>query len=49
MGRSDTAKVLVATLFGSMDTNALVPVLALYAASPAIGADLFQVGVIIGI
>lgn len=49
MGRSDTAKVLVATLFGSMDTNALVPVLALYAASPAIGADLLQVGVIIGI
>lgn len=49
MGRSDTAKVLAATLFGSMDTNALVPVLALYAASPVIGADLLQVGVIVGI
>ena len=47
MGRSDTAKVLVATLFGSMDTNALVPVIALYALS--LKADLLQVGVIVGI
>lgn len=47
MARWDTAKVLAATMLGTLDTNALVPVIALYAAS--LGADLFQIGVIVGV
>ncbi len=47
MSRANTAKVLAATLLGSMDTNALVPVIALYARS--LGADLLQIGIIVGL
>ncbi|OGS60024.1 MAG: hypothetical protein A3K59_08800 [Euryarchaeota archaeon RBG_19FT_COMBO_69_17] len=46
MGRADTAKVLATTLLGTMDTNALVPIIALYAAF--LGADVVQVGIIVG-
>jgi len=47
MGRSETLKVLAATMLGTVDTNALVPVIALYASYR--GADLLQVGIIVGL
>jgi len=47
MARSDTAKLLSATLLGTMDSNALVPIIALYAAS--LGADLVTIGIIVGL
>ncbi len=47
MGRWDTGKVLAATTLGTMDTNALVPIIALYASYR--GADLLQVGLIVGL
>ncbi len=47
MARRETAKVLAATMLGTVDTNALVPVIALYAQFR--GADLFQIGLIVGL
>jgi len=47
MGRLETLKVLAATMLGTMDTNALVPIIALYASFR--GADLLQVGIIVGL
>ena len=47
MARWQTATVLATTLLGTLDTTALLPVIAVYAA--LIGADLFQTGVIIGL
>src|SRR5437764_12611503 len=47
MSRRMTAKVLAATMFGTIDSNALVPIIALYA--QAVGADLVQTGVIVGL
>jgi len=47
MPRRTTAKILATTLLGTMDSNALVPVIALYAAS--LGADLVQIGIIVGL
>ena len=47
MSRRMTAKVLAATMFGTIDSNALVPIIALYAQS--VGADLVQTGVIVGL
>src|SRR5438046_252702 len=44
MSRRMTAKVLAATMFGTIDSNALVPIIALYAQS--VGADLVQTVVI---
>ncbi|OGS47685.1 MAG: hypothetical protein A3K66_00570 [Euryarchaeota archaeon RBG_16_67_27] len=43
----DTGKILATTLLGTMDTNALVPIIALYAAT--LGADVVQVGIIVGL
>ncbi len=40
------ARVLFATFAGSLDTNALVPIIALYAA--LLGADLVMTGIIVG-
>ena len=45
--RRDTAKLLSATLLGTMDSNAIVPIIALYAAS--LGADLVTIGIIVGL
>ena len=42
----ETAKVLYATLVGSMDTNAIIPIISFY--SVALGADLLMVGLIVG-
>ena len=47
MSRFDTAKLLSATLLGTMDSNAIVPIIALYASS--LGADLVTVGIIVGL
>src|SRR3989442_11311150 len=47
MSRLDTAKLLSATLLGTMDSNAIVPIIALYASS--LGADLVTVGIIVGL
>ena len=47
MARRMTASVLAATMFGTIDSNALVPIIALYAR--AIGADLVQTGIIVGL
>jgi len=47
MGRGNRARVLAATMLGTIDTNALVPVIALYASS--LGADLVQIGIIVGL
>ena len=44
--RMETAKVLFATLVGTMDNNALIPVITFYAI--ALGADWFLAGVIVG-
>jgi len=47
MARRTTAKVLAATMLGTMDSNALVPIIALYALH--VGADVFQMGIIVGL
>ena len=47
MARSDTVKLLSATLLGTMDSNAIVPIIALYARS--LGADLVTIGIIVGL
>jgi len=47
MARLDTAKLLSATLLGTMDSNAIVPIIALYASS--LGADIVTVGIIVGL
>ncbi|MEK6810362.1 MAG: MFS transporter, partial [Candidatus Thermoplasmatota archaeon] len=44
--RRETAKILFATLVGTMDNNALIPIIAFYAIS--LGADLFMAGLIVG-
>src|SRR3970040_394671 len=44
--RRETAKSLFATLVGTMDNNALIPIIAFYAIS--LGADLFMAGLIVG-
>lgn len=44
--RRETAKILFATLVGTMDNNALIPIIAFYAT--ALGADLFMAGLIVG-
>lgn len=46
MARSTTAKILATTLLGTMDSNAIVPIIAFYAASR--GAGLFMIGLIVG-
>src|SRR3989441_11058462 len=45
-GRRETAKVLFATLVGTMDNNALIPVIAFYALG--LGADPVMAGLIVG-
>src|SRR3989441_7202598 len=45
-GRRETAKVLFATLVGTMDNNALIPVITFYAL--ALGADPVMAGLIVG-
>jgi MFS family permease len=47
MGRRETAKVLFATMVGTMDTTALLPVIAFYSA--VVGADVFTTGIIVGL
>lgn len=47
MARKGTLTLLAATMLGTMDSNALVPVIALYAKS--VGADLLQIGIIVGL
>jgi len=47
MARRATASLLAATMFGTIDSNALVPIIALYA--QAVGADLVQTGIIVGL
>src|SRR5256885_13430050 len=47
MARRNTLTLLAATMLGTMDSNALVPIIALYA--KAVGADLLQIGVIVGL
>src|SRR5881628_339208 len=47
MARLDTAKLLSATLLGTMDSNAIVPIIDLYASS--LGADIVTVGIIVGL
>ena len=47
MTRWRTLSLLAATMLGTMDSNALVPVIALYAKS--VGADIFQIGIIVGL
>ena len=47
MARLDTAKLLSATLLGTMDSNAIVPIIALYASF--LGADIVTVGIIVGL
>jgi len=47
MARRSTAVVLAATMLGTMDSNALVPIIALYAQH--VGADLLMTGVIVGL
>lgn len=47
MARRGTLSVLGATMLGTMDSNALVPVIALYAQH--VGADLLQIGIIVGL
>src|SRR3989475_7811635 len=44
--RTETAKVLFATLVGTMDNNALIPVITFYAIG--LGADPFMAGLIVG-
>src|SRR2546426_1369990 len=47
MARRATLSLLAATMLGTMDSNALVPIIALYAQS--VGADLLQIGIIVGL
>lgn len=47
MARRRTLNLLAATMLGTMDSNALVPVIALYAQH--VGADLVTIGVIVGL
>jgi len=47
MTRRRTASILATTMLGTMDSNALVPVIALYAAS--LGAALWEIGIIVGL
>ena len=47
MPRRMTAKVLAATMLGTMDSNALVPVIAFYAQH--LGADVVSIGIIVGL
>src|SRR5438309_11084588 len=47
MARRRTLNLLVATMLGTMDSNALVPVIALYAQH--VGADLLTIGIIVGL
>src|SRR5256886_12331385 len=47
MARRATASLLAATMFGTIDSNALVPIIALYAQT--VGADLVQTGIIVGL
>src|SRR5467141_5123133 len=47
MRRRATLSLLAATMLGTMDSNALVPIIALYAKS--VGADLLQIGIIVGL
>jgi MFS family permease len=47
MARRSTAYVLGATMLGTMDSNALVPIIALYAQS--VGADVLMTGIIVGL
>lgn len=47
MARRSTGYVLGATMLGTMDSNALVPIIALYAQH--VGADLLMTGIIIGL
>src|SRR6266508_2212063 len=47
MARRTTANVLAATMLGTMDSNALVPIIALYAQH--VGADLVTTGIIVGL
>src|SRR6266699_365290 len=47
MARRATATLLAATMFGTVDSNALVPVIALY--SQLVGADVLQTGIIVGL
>jgi len=47
MARGKTLTLLAATMLGTMDSNALVPVIALYAQH--VGADLLQTGIIVGL
>ncbi|HYS99100.1 MAG TPA: MFS transporter [Thermoplasmata archaeon] len=47
MARRTTANLLAATMLGTMDSNALVPIIALYAQH--VGADLLTTGIIVGL
>lgn len=47
MSRRQTASVLTTTLLGTLDTTALLPIIAIY--SVAVGADLLQTGIIVGL
>ncbi len=47
MARRTTATLLAATMLGTVDSNALVPIIALY--SQLVGADVLQTGIIVGL
>lgn len=47
MARGQTGKILAATMLGTIDTTALLPVIALYAQFR--GADVLQTGIIVGL
>ncbi len=47
MARRTTANLLAATMLGTADSNALVPIIALYAQH--VGADLLTTGIIVGL
>ncbi len=47
MARRTTASLLAATMLGTMDSNALIPIIALYAQH--VGADLVGTGIIVGL
>jgi MFS family permease len=47
MGRGNTAKILAATMLGTLDTAALLPLIAFYAI--AVGADTLTTGIIVGL
>ncbi|MCI4371075.1 MAG: MFS transporter [Thermoplasmata archaeon] len=48
MRRRTTASLLAATMLGTVDSNALVPIIAFYA-HYVVGADLVQTGIIVGL